>query len=78
MNKGYSDGNEPQVVTCMIVVVFLIIGFGFIIGCAVGFNNAEENIGKKMCERLYSNTNDYLQCNTKGVYENVKLIQYIK
>lgn len=78
MNIGYSDENETQAVIFFIVVFILITGFGFTIGWAVGYNNAEINIDKKMCERLYSNTNDYLQCNTKGVYENVKLIQYIK
>lgn len=78
MNIGYSDENETQAVIFFIVVFILIIGFGYIIGWSVGDSNAEKNIDKKVCERLYSNTNDYLQCNTKSIYENVKLIQYIK
>lgn len=78
MNIGYSDENEPQAVICMFVVIFLIIGFGFTIGWAVGYDRAEIDINDNICKHLYSDTNEYLNCKIKNAEANVKLIQYIK
>ena len=59
-----------------VVVVISIIGFSF--GRAIKTDDTIRAINQKICKQLYQqNTNKYINCSTKDINENIKLIKDI-
>ena len=63
----------------MIIVVGVIITLGFSLGRAIKNDDTIRAINQKICKQLYQqNTNKYINCNTKDINENIKLIKDIR
>ena len=62
----------------MIIVVAVISTLGFALGRAIKIDNTIRNVNQKICKQLYQqNTNKYINCSTKDINENIKLIKDI-
>lgn len=62
----------------MIIVVGVIITIGFSLGRAIKTDDTIRAINQKICKQLYQqNTNKYINCSTKDINENIKLIKDI-
>ena len=62
----------------MIFVVAIIMVFGFALGRVTKTDDTIRAINQKICKQLYQqNTNKYINCSTKDINENIKLIKDI-
>lgn len=62
----------------MIFVVAVISTLGFSLGRAIKTDDTIRAINQKICKQLYQqNTNKYINCSTKDINENIKLIKDI-
>lgn len=62
----------------MIFVVVVISIIGFSLGRAIKTDDTIRAINQKICKQLYQqNTNKYINCSTKDINENTKLIKDI-
>ena len=62
----------------MITVVAMIITLGFSLGRVIKTDDTIRAINQKICKQLYQqNTNKYINCSTKDINENIKLIKDI-
>ncbi len=62
----------------LIFIVSIIIVFGFALGRNVKNEKFTSEINQKICKQLYQqNTNKYINCSTKDINENIKLIKDI-
>lgn len=60
----------------LIFIVLIIIVFGFALGRSVKNEKFTSKINQKICRQLYTkDTNKYINCNTKDIDENIKLIK---
>ena len=61
----------------MIIVVGVIITLGFSFR-AIKTHKTIRTINQKICKQIYQqNTNKYINCSTKDINENIKLIKDI-
>ena len=62
----------------LIFIVAIIIVFGFALGRIIKNEKITSEINQQICKQLYTkDTNKYINCNTKDIYENIKLIKDI-
>ena len=62
----------------LIFIVAMIMTFGFALGKCIKNNDTIIEINQKICKQLYQqNTNKYINCSTKDINENIKLIKDI-
>ena len=62
----------------MIIVVVIIMVFGFALGRVIKTDDTIRAINQKICKQLYiKDTNKYINCSTKDINENIKLIKDI-
>ena len=62
----------------LIFIVAIIMIFGFALGKWIKNDDTIREINQKICKQLYQqNTNKYINCNTKDIDENIKLIKDI-
>ena len=62
----------------MIFVVAIIMVFVFALGRVTKTDDTIRAINQKICKQLYQqNTNKYINCSTKDINENIKLIKDI-
>ena len=62
----------------MIFIVAVFITLGFSLGRAIKIHKTIRTINQKICKQLYQqNTNKYINCSTKNINENIKLIKDI-
>lgn len=62
----------------LVFIVTILIVFGFALGKAVKSEKITRGINQKICKQLYQqNTNKYINCSTKDINENIKLIKDI-
>lgn len=62
----------------MIIIVAVISTLGFALGRAIKTDDTIRAINQKICKQLYQqNTNKYINCSTKDINENIKLIKDI-
>ena len=60
------------------IIVCALIYMIFSLGVPIGRENATIQIRQKICKQLYQqDTNKYINCNTKDINENIKLIKDI-
>jgi len=61
------------------LITFIVtIGFTFGAGLTIGINETTAEIKQNICKQLYiKDTNKYIDCNTKDINENIKLIKDI-
>ena len=61
------------------MIAFIVItGLTFGAGLRIGINETTTETNQKICEQLYTkDTNKYIDCNTKDINENIKLIKDI-
>ena len=61
------------------LVAFIVItGLTFGAGLRIGINETTTEIKQNICKQLYQqNTNKYINCSTKDINENIKLIKDI-
>ena len=61
------------------LIVFIVItGLTFGAGLRIGINETTAEIKQNICKQLYiKDTNKYIDCNTKDINENIKLIKDI-
>ena len=59
------------------LIVFIVItGLTFGAGLRIGINETTTEIKQNICKQLYTkDTNKYINCNTKDIDENIKLIK---
>ena len=56
----------------------IIVGLGFALGRVIKTDDTIRAINQKICKQLYQqNTNKYINCSTKDINENIKLIKDI-
>lgn len=69
---------EAGTVLGVIFVVAVISTLGFALGRAIKTDDTIRAINQKICKQLYQqNTNKYINCSTKDINENIKLIKDI-
>ena len=51
----------------MFIIFALIVVFIFTVGFLIGTSNAQASIKQSLCKQLYTNTNDYINCNSKDI-----------
>lgn len=62
----------------LIFIVVISMVFGFTLGRAIKTDDTIRAINQKMCKQLYTkDTNKYINCSTKDINENTKLIKDI-
>ena len=67
---------EIETFFALIFIVLIIIVFGFALGRSVKNEKFTSKINQKICRQLYAkDTNKYINCNTKDIDENIKLIK---
>lgn len=60
----------------LIFIVAMIMVFGFALGRCIKNDDTIREINQKICKQLYiKDTNKYVDCNTKDINENIKLIK---
>ena len=68
------NGDFLYEIIALIVVTGLVFGGGL----RVGINETTTEIKQSICKQLYQqNTNKYINCSTKDINENIKLIKDI-
>ena len=59
-----------------LIIVLVITSLAFGGGLRVGINETTTEIKQNICKQLYiKDTNKYVDCNTKDINENIKLIK---
>ena len=62
----------------LIFIVAIIMTFGFALGKCIKNDDTIREINREICKQLYTkDTNKYINCNTKDINENIKLIKDI-
>ena len=61
------------------LIAFIVItGLAFGSGLKIGINETTTETNQKICKQLYiKDTNKYINCSTKDINENIKLIKDI-
>jgi len=65
---------DSGAITCFLFVTVFFLVFGFIIGFFVGTENSQSSIRQSLCKQICTATNDYINCNTKGLNEIIERI----
>lgn len=65
---------ESSAIIGFLLILALVCGFGFFIGILVGTENSQSSIRQSLCKQICTATNDYINCNTKGLNEIIKRI----
>lgn len=67
--------NEADVLLVFFGLFLLGFGIGFGLGFCYGNDNAVTSTRQTFCREFIKETSDYINCNTKGVDDIVKMIK---
>lgn len=66
---------DIEMVGCIVFVGLLFFGIGYGAGFVCGKNTTSPDTRQILCREFMKETSDYINCNTKGLDEIIKIIK---